>query len=117
MHPFQTGKIMMGLEETIETLKPDLFMAPGDTNSTLAGALAAKLNMPMAYRANTLVKSEEDSMIQNAKQFLSARNLKKMRNLPNPFGKWKESAKIINIVKKRFVEGHDTTSSLSVLFF
>jgi len=49
-HAWQTGKMMVGLEKTIKELKPDLVLIPGDTNSTLAGALAAvKLHVPVAH--------------------------------------------------------------------
>jgi UDP-N-acetylglucosamine 2-epimerase (non-hydrolysing) len=49
-HAFQTGKMMMELEKTMENLNPDMVLVPGDTNSTLAGALAAvKLQVPVAH--------------------------------------------------------------------
>jgi len=49
-HAFQTGKMMIELEKTIENLKPDMVMVPGDTNSTLAGALTAvKLQVPVSH--------------------------------------------------------------------
>jgi len=49
-HAVQTGKMMIELEKTIENLKPDMVMVPGDTNSTLAGALTAvKLQVPVSH--------------------------------------------------------------------
>jgi len=49
-HAWQTGNMMIKLEKTILENKPDVVMVPGDTNSTLAGALAAaKLHVAVAH--------------------------------------------------------------------
>jgi UDP-N-acetylglucosamine 2-epimerase len=49
-HAEQTAKIMLRLDEIWRKQRPDLVLVPGDTNSTLAGALtAAKLTVPVAH--------------------------------------------------------------------
>jgi UDP-N-acetylglucosamine 2-epimerase (non-hydrolysing) len=49
-HGKQTGAMLSGLEEIFEDVRPDWVLVYGDTNSTLAAAIAAvKVHIPLAH--------------------------------------------------------------------
>jgi UDP-GlcNAc3NAcA epimerase len=50
MHGEQTAKMIQGIEAIIQSESPDYLLVYGDTNSTLAGAIAAsKLHVPVVH--------------------------------------------------------------------
>ena len=49
-HGSQTGAMLSGIETVLLAERPDILLIYGDTNSTLAGALAgSKLSIPVAH--------------------------------------------------------------------
>ena len=49
-HGVQTGRMLGAIEEVIDKEEPEIVLVYGDTNSTLAGALAAaKMHVPVAH--------------------------------------------------------------------
>ena len=49
-HAEQTARMLTGIERAVLESRPDAMLVYGDTNSTLAGALAAaKLDLPLAH--------------------------------------------------------------------
>jgi len=49
-HGYQTGRVMERLDDILQQARPDVVIVYGDTNATVAGALAAeKLHIPVAH--------------------------------------------------------------------
>ncbi|WP_290813738.1 non-hydrolyzing UDP-N-acetylglucosamine 2-epimerase [Halovivax sp.] len=61
-HAVQTAEVMVGLERIIEEERPEVVLVYGDTNSTLAGAMAAAKREPAIAHVEAGLRSGDTSM-------------------------------------------------------
>jgi UDP-GlcNAc3NAcA epimerase len=70
-HAEQTGRMLLGIDQYIEKIQPDHIMIYGDTNSTLAGALAASKRGILLSHVEAGLRSYNRSMPEEINRMVS----------------------------------------------
>ena len=66
------SKMIIKLDKIIKEEKPSLTLVYGDTNSTLAGAICAKNNIPIAH-VEAGVRNYDESMPEEVNRYITDR--------------------------------------------